>query len=90
MLPQFQCIKKVRGGKITAISRPVEITGEADLSLDIGDGQLHIVRVTQGYLNQHRPYVGGYYVEYEGGYQSFSPGDVFEKGYVKLPDVVPF
>lgn len=91
MLPQFQCIKKVRAGKIVEIARPIDTTtGEVDLKLVAGKGTHHTVRVTMGYVNQHRPQVGGYFVEYDGGHQSFSPADVFEKGYVELPQFVPF
>jgi len=33
------------------------------------------------YFAKHEPTVGGYFVEYEDGYQSFSPAKAFEDGY---------
>lgn len=43
-------------------------------------------KVDQKYIDKHKPVVGGYYVVYEDGYESFSPADVFEKGYTKTSD----
>lgn len=91
MLPQWQCIKKVRGGEIVEISHPTDTrTGEINLKIKIGEDQFHTVTVTMGYFNQHRPTVGGYYVLYDSGYESYSPGTEFDKGYVRLPEHVPF
>lgn len=36
------------------------------------------------YMTKHKPHVGGYYVQYKGGYKSFSPADAFEEGYTRL------
>ena len=40
--------------------------------------------VGSAYLTKHDPQVGGYYVEYEDGYQSWSPAAAFEGGYLPL------
>jgi hypothetical protein len=37
-------------------------------------------RVDREYVHKHNPQVGGYYVVYEDGYQSFSPAQPFEAG----------
>jgi len=41
-------------------------------------------RIEREYLHKHQPQIGGYYVVYKGGYQSFSPADAFEEGYSKI------
>jgi len=33
--------------------------------------------------------VGGYYVRYEDGYESWSPAKAFEEGYTRIPDGGP-
>jgi hypothetical protein len=36
------------------------------------------------YIAKHKPEVGGYFVEYVDGYQSFSPAKAFEEGYALI------
>lgn len=36
--------------------------------------------VSKEYIQKHKPVVGGYYVVYEDGYESFSPAEAFESG----------
>ena len=36
------------------------------------------VTVSQEYMDKHKPKVGGYYVRYADGYESFSPAEAFE------------
>jgi len=38
-------------------------------------------RVDCDYVHKHKPQMGGYYVKYKDGYESFSPADAFEDGY---------
>jgi hypothetical protein len=40
--------------------------------------------VTGDYLHKHNPQVGGYFVQYDDGYKSFSPARAFEEGYTRL------
>ena len=35
------------------------------------------------YMRKHKPQVGGYFVQYEDGYKSFSPAEPFESGYTR-------
>lgn len=42
------------------------------------------VTVGEEYVRKHNPNVGGYYVRYEDGYESFSPAAAFEAGYSLL------
>ena len=39
--------------------------------------------VDADYMAKHKPQVGGYWVLYEGGYESFSPAQAFESGYTR-------
>jgi hypothetical protein len=36
------------------------------------------------YVSKHNPQVGGYYVQYEDGYKSWSPAKAFEEGYTRV------
>lgn len=41
------------------------------------------VDVSSAYMSKHNPKVGGYYIRYEDGYESWSPAHAFESGYVR-------
>jgi hypothetical protein len=41
-------------------------------------------RVDAQYVAKHKPEVGGYFVQYEDGYLSFSPAAAFESGYTEV------
>lgn len=80
-LPRYICHKVVWALKIAAIVENGE-TG-SDLSGEITpvEAGFPSFRVDGYYLRKHNPRVGGYYVRYFGGYESFSPAEVFEAGY---------
>lgn len=81
-LPQYQCHKKVRAAKITAM-RP---NGDGTHSLEF-EGPWESIDVQASYMAQHAPQVGGYFVVYEpDGYQSYSPAKAFEDGYTLIVD----
>jgi hypothetical protein len=42
--------------------------------------------VSRAYLAKHAPVIGGSYVRYEDGYESFSPAAAFESGYTKVEE----
>jgi hypothetical protein len=42
-----------------------------------------IVSMLEDWHAKHAPHVGGYFVQYEDGYTSFSPAEAFESGYVR-------
>ena len=85
-LPQFRSHKLVRAAKIEAIRIGFDAVGSGRLSLRTTHGDLIQVYVLQAYMQKHLPEVGGYYVQYQDGYESFSPADAFEGGY---REVVP-
>lgn len=40
--------------------------------------------VTPHYIRKHKPEAGGYFIQYEDGYKSFSPAEPFESGYTRI------
>ena len=42
--------------------------------------------VDNAYMAKHDPQIGGYYVKYKDNYESFSPSQAFEEGYVLSPE----
>ena len=77
-LPEFKCHKRVKAARI------VEIVGHATLSVDLYlDNGLDPIGVTPEWFGKHCPQIGGYFVLYADGYQSYSPCGAFEEGYLK-------
>jgi hypothetical protein len=82
-LPHYKCNKLVRAGKIDSIfphSNPTPAWA-ATLVLILPDGKPCEFPASQEWLDKHKPVIGGYFVLYEDGYQSFSPKHAFESGY---------
>jgi hypothetical protein len=86
-LPRYKSHKEVWALKIKSIINDGEGENrESDGSAIITPEEQGYApfRVELAYLNKHKPQVGGYYVVYEGGYESFSPADAFEDGYTLI------
>lgn len=84
-LREFKCHKVVHAAKIVAALRPPASV----LHLDPGDGGEPCVHeVPQEFFVRQRAEVGGYFVRYEDGYQSYSPAEAFESGYRPLEHVL--
>ena len=82
-LPRWQSHKIVAADKIVAvIDESPSMHGHWDLlcgaSVPVSLQLVH--RVPEG-----TPAVGGYYVRYKDGFESWSPAEAFEKGYTRLP-----
>lgn len=78
-LPEFECFKRVRAGKIVALG-----IGQAEKTTRLGlAGGAH-VEVSHAWVSNKLPQVGGYFVQYEDGYSSYSPAKAFEEGYKPL------
>jgi hypothetical protein len=80
-LPVYQCHKVVKAAKILS----VRLQGEPEsvLELDLAPGRASVV-VDAAFMLKHSPKVGGYFVIYEDGYQSWSPAEAFEAGYSRI------
>lgn len=83
-LPVYQCHKRVKAFKI---EKMIVNNFENIVYLASIDG--HKAKVNSDQAIKHNPQLGWYYVEYESGYQSFSPAPEFEAGYTKLEDQKP-
>lgn len=75
-LPKYKCHKEVRAAKIATI----EYKEENKIFLNFENGY-DPVEVNFEFVAKHNPSVGGYYVLYNDGYQSWSPAEAFENGY---------
>lgn len=98
-MPQYQSHKKVWALKIKEIEviRPtIEEMEQILNSPDAGDSKMIAAIITpadpgyapfgvsKNYMDKHDPQVGGYFVVYKDGYQSFSPAQAFEEGYARV------
>ena len=89
-LPRYQSHKIVHALKIKSIlfdSMAAKfINRETDGSAMITpeDDRYMSFRVEAEYVHKHQPKVGGYYVVYDDGYESWSPADAFESGYTLI------
>lgn len=80
-LPLYKCHKTVRAAKIKELR--VRQSGIADVFVEGMDSPL--VQPSD-WVERHQPRVGGYLVQYEGGYESYSPADAFENGYTRIEE----
>lgn len=78
-LPQYQCHKRVWALRI----QRVETDADGGTITPEEKGYAPF-RVSFEYVQKHDPQVGGYWVQYEDGYQSFSPAAAFEGGYTRV------
>lgn len=85
-MPRYKCHKEVWALKIKAIKRDGEGEDrESDGSAIITTEEEGYApfKVSADYMHKHKPQVGGYYVQYDDGYESFSPAKAFEEGYTR-------
>ena len=85
-LQEFVCHKVVRAAKIVAVGIGPEVPPDAPHGTRRGvrlalEGAAH-VDVSQLWMQTKAAQPGGYFVQYEDGYSSFSPAKAFEEGYV--------
>lgn len=81
-MKKYKCHKVVWAMKIVGFDFPPK--GEESKGVLLL-GQEHNEFVSQEYFNHHTPEVGGYYVKYSDGYESYSPAKAFEEGYSEIP-----
>jgi hypothetical protein len=82
-MPKYRSHKTVWAMKITGVE-PQSEDGTAGLLCETPEGFKSRIVVTQEYQQKHSPAVGGYYVRYADGYESFSPAAAFEEGYTLI------
>jgi hypothetical protein len=79
-MPQYQCHKKVWALQIEAVSERAD-----GFALFFSDRDFQPKVVSEAWYRKHTPTAGGYFVQYQDGYESFSPKNAFEEGYTRLP-----
>jgi hypothetical protein len=80
-MPKYNCHKQVWALKIERINDVVENEEGIGASLCFYDDGYGALDVSDKFMGRHKPEVGGYYVLYKDGYESYSPADAFEAGY---------
>lgn len=81
-IPRWKCHKQVWAFKINRIDPKLTHGKIASARLVDTDG--NEAYVDEEYWVKHKPVLGGYYVKYDDGYESFSPAKAFEEGYTRL------
>lgn len=86
-MPRYKCHKQVWALKIAKIVRDGEgedrETDESAMITPAEEGYAPF-KVDHAYMRKHNPQVGGYYVVYKDGYESWSPASEFEDGYTRI------
>lgn len=85
-MPKYRSHKEVWALKIARLQHTGSPDQEADGSLIMTpeDARFAPILLSAEYVAKHRPKVGGYYVVYDGGYESWSPAEAFETGYTLI------
>lgn len=78
-MPKYKSHKTVRALKIESISTSMT---EVGATITPANAKFAPFKVSGGYFEKHKPEVGGYFIQYADGYQSYSPAKAFEDGYV--------
>lgn len=78
-LPKYKSHKTVWALKIKDLT---EISSDGYVMITPEEEGYNPIVVDKEYMDKHKPSVGGYYVLYEEGYESFSPAKAFERGYL--------
>jgi hypothetical protein len=82
-MPRYKCHKEVHALKIARV-RPIGEGDDRQWEITPSEKSYAPFIVDFAYVRKHDPQIGGYYVVYDDGYKSFSPGKAFEEGYVRL------
>lgn len=84
-MKKYRCHKVVEAAKIVGVADADNgVDGWLIIARDDPEtplGYVDPVRVSSAYLERCRPQVGGYYVKYQDGYESWCPAEAFEEGY---------
>lgn len=89
-MDRYKSHKIVEAGKITGIEQ-MEGVASATITIESGGnfrvGSNWVLRA--GGVPDISKIVGGYYVRYEDGFESWSPAEAFEQGYTRLSMIPP-
>ena len=89
-MPQYRCHKNVWALKIVGIE-PDAVRAEREgrettggVWVTVAEPGFADFELSAGFVAKSRPQVGGYLVQYEDGYKSYSPAKAFEDGYTLI------
>jgi hypothetical protein len=77
-MKKYVCHKHVEAAKIVNIIHDPQ---DGQFILCFEDGKTY--KAPSAYHAKHTPQVGGYFVRYADGYESYSPAKAFEDGYTE-------
>lgn len=96
-LKLYSSHKEVLAVKIESIIKYDDMEDNSQIINEMEFGDILVIPVTPAmhtqldsfvldkkYVDKHNPQVGGYYVQYKDGYQSWSPAEAFEDGYTEV------
>lgn len=87
-MPQYKCHKIVWALKILEVQPADETEMGVGFTRLVVEEPFSPITVQDEWVIKHNPAAGGYYVQYEDGYTSFSPAEAFENGYTPLGDAI--
>jgi hypothetical protein len=88
-MPQYQSHKKVHALKIASVEHlGCDSTTDENEIVLVGFEDTRFADRRFNLRGKPMPVVGGYFVQYEDGYESFSPAKAFEEGYTLLEGAV--
>ncbi len=82
--PRYRCYKVVEAVKIADIS-PLNYSF-GGVTIVPADNGYKPFNVSVQYIEKHHPQIGGYWIRYRDGYESWSPASEFEDGYTRIEE----
>lgn len=82
-MQSYACHKTVKAFRIDRIEQLGAFPGVTTYDIQ---GEHGYATVTGDWFDRHKPQLGGYYVIYEDGYESYSPAKAFEAGYTLITE----
>ncbi len=90
-LDKYRCHKDVEAVKVFGVDMAPsdQPPGSLRLQVETAGGETGEIIVSPSYASKHKPKVGGFYVRYQDGYESFSPAEAFTEGYTIVEGKTP-
>lgn len=85
-MQRYRCHKVVQAARIFSLAPQGDGRAVAKWENPAAQDGHDVVMLPAAYVAKHQPVVGGYFVRYEDGYESFSPAAAFESGYTLITD----
>lgn len=85
-MKKYKSHKTVEAVKIKDILHSLNAPNDWHKFLIMAEDDSQPITVSQEYIDRYTPLKGGYYVRYANGYESFSPAEAFEDGYMLASD----